>query len=95
MAQAISHVMRLREPEERFTLLNYTITTLPSMHVRGFKKTATNIVDYYRTQGDACHDQELRSMVREKIGKKIKNREKSKASTRKRERERERDREVI
>ncbi|CAM9288324.1 unnamed protein product, partial [Laminaria digitata] len=63
--EAISHVLRLREPEERLALLNITIETLPSMHVRAFKRTATNIVDYYQAQGDDFPDQDLRSMVLE------------------------------
>lgn len=33
------------------------------MYVRGFKRTATNIVDYYEAMGDNCADPELRSMV--------------------------------
>lgn len=45
-------------------MLNITIETLPSMHVRGFKRTATNIVDYYQAQGDDFPDQDLRAMVR-------------------------------
>lgn len=57
-------MLRLREPEERLALLNITIETLPSMHVRGFKRTATNIVDYYQAQGNDFPDQDLRSMVR-------------------------------
>lgn len=62
--QAISHVLRLKEPHERLALLNITISTLPSMYVRGFKRTATNIVDYYEAMGDHCADPDLRSMVR-------------------------------
>lgn len=62
--QAISHVLRLTEPHERLALLNITISTLPSMYVRGFKRTATNIVDYYEAMGDDCPDPDLRSMVR-------------------------------
>lgn len=54
----------MTEPEERFALLNITISTLPSMYIRGFKRTATNIVDYYEAMGDDCMDQDLRSMVR-------------------------------
>ncbi|CAN0278710.1 unnamed protein product [Pylaiella littoralis] len=69
--EAISHVLRLTEPQERLALLNITISTLPSMHVRGFKRTATNIVDYYEAMGDACMDQDLRSMVLE-IGENLK-----------------------
>ncbi len=55
----------MNEPHERLALLNITISTLPSMFVRGFKRTATNIVDYYEAMGDACMDQDLRSMVSE------------------------------
>lgn len=33
------------------------------MYVRGFKRTATNIVDYYEAMGDDCADPDLRSMV--------------------------------
>ena len=61
--QAISHVLRLTEPHERLALLNITISTLPSMYVRGFKRTATNIVDYYEAMGDDCADPDLRAMV--------------------------------
>lgn len=57
----------MKEPEERFALLNVTIETLPSMFIRGFKKTTTNIVDYYRGMGDDCMDQDLRSMVRGRL----------------------------
>ncbi|CAM9130911.1 unnamed protein product [Scytosiphon promiscuus] len=69
--ELISHVLRLTEPEERFALLNITISTLPSMYIRGFKRTATNIVDYYEAMGDDCMDQNLRSMVLE-IGENLK-----------------------
>ena len=62
--QLISHVLRLREPHERLALLNITVSTLPSMYIRGFKRTATNIVDYYEAMGDDCADPDLRSMVR-------------------------------
>lgn len=65
LPQAIAHIMKMRSPEERFALLNVTIATLPSMHVRGFKNTATNIVDHYRAQED-CMDQKMRNMVRER-----------------------------
>lgn len=43
--------------------MNITVSTLPSMYIRGFKRTATNIVDYYEAMGDDCADPELRSMV--------------------------------
>ncbi|CAN0417433.1 unnamed protein product, partial [Ectocarpus sp. 12 AP-2014] len=41
------------------------------MYIRGFKRTATNIVDYYEAMGDNCMDQDLRSMVLE-IGENLK-----------------------
>ncbi|CAM9849459.1 unnamed protein product, partial [Ectocarpus sp. 12 AP-2014] len=69
--ELISHVLRMKEPEERLALLNITISTLPSMYIRGFKRTATNIVDYYEAMGDNCMDQDLRSMVLE-IGENLK-----------------------
>lgn len=63
-SQAISHVLRLREPEERFALLNVTVATLPSTYVRGFQRTAENIVAFFRAKDAADVDEELRSMVR-------------------------------
>ncbi|CAM9251597.1 unnamed protein product [Ectocarpus sp. 4 AP-2014] len=69
--ELISHVLRMEEPEERLALLNITISTLPSMYIRGFKRTATNIVDHYEAMGDNCMDQDLRSMVLE-IGENLK-----------------------
>ncbi|CAN0045310.1 unnamed protein product, partial [Discosporangium mesarthrocarpum] len=62
--QAITHVLQLRHPEERFKLMNITINTLPSMYVRGFKQVASNIVDYFAA-GMGTADPELNAKIAE------------------------------
>lgn len=42
--QAVHYVLRMELPEERRTLLEKTVTSLPSMDVRNFKNVARNIV---------------------------------------------------
>ncbi|CAM9484567.1 unnamed protein product, partial [Chrysoparadoxa australica] len=51
--KAISYVLRMEEAEQRKKLLDITVSNLPSMDVRNFKKNARNIVEHLEIRNDA------------------------------------------